>query len=187
MLAASPPRVFDLRLCARVARERSDMAAERERVDACLAREPRDAVTLYLRAALNRTEGKQAESLADYKALAEAHPEAAAWNNLAWAEVVTGDFASAREHADRAVAENPDSGFEYGTRCFALAGLGQVEAARADCTRAVQLMPDSAIDRGMLAFLDRRYSEARRLWQEASRNPASARDLEPWMKKIPAR
>jgi hypothetical protein len=78
----------------------------------------------------------------------------------------------------------PD-GASLGTRCFALAGLGEVAAARADCVRANELAPN-AYNQGMLAFLDRRYPDARRIWEGAGRgNAVSARELKPWLARLP--
>jgi rhomboid protease GluP len=141
---------------------------------------------LFMRALVGEREGRWAESAADNRALVAMAPETGdAWNNLAWVEVASGDFAAARADADRAVALEPDSGAARGTRCFALAGLGLADEARADCTRAIELT-NTAIDRGMLAFLDRRYDDARREWEEASRDPVQARELEPWVARLPA-
>jgi rhomboid protease GluP len=142
---------------------------------------------LFMRALVAEREGRWADSAADDRALVAMTPEAGdAWNNLAWVEVAGGNFAAARADVDRALSLEPDSGAARGTRCFALAGLGLVDEARADCARAIELT-NSAIDRGMLAFLDRRYADARREWEEASRDPVQARELEPWVAKLPAR
>jgi rhomboid protease GluP len=142
---------------------------------------------LWMRALVSERDGRWADSVADNRALVAMSPEAGdAWNNLAWVEVARGDFAAARADADRAVSLEPDSGAARGTRCFALAGLGVWDEARADCARAIELT-NSAIDRGMLAFLDQRYADARREWEEASRDPVQARELEPWMARLPPR
>jgi hypothetical protein len=61
-----------------------------------------------------------------------------------------------------------------------------VDEARADCARAIELT-NAAIDRGMLAFLDQRFADARREWEEASRDPVQARELEPWVARLPTR
>lgn len=108
-------------------------------------------------------------------------------NDLAWTEVIAGDFGRARVDADKAVALAPEDAAAVGTRCFALVGLGEVALARADCAHAVALNPESLPDRGMLAFLDRRYADARRSWQAASADPELARNLAPWMARLPAR
>jgi hypothetical protein len=60
-----------------------------------------------------------------------------------------------------------------------------VKEARDDCSHAIALT-NSPIDRGMLAFLDRRYADARREWGEAGRDPVQARELEPWVARLPA-
>jgi Flp pilus assembly protein TadD len=100
--------------------------------------------------------------------------------------VTLGDYASARADADRAVALAPDSAPELGTRCFALAGVGELERARADCARSIELSPDNPIDLGMLAFLDKRWSDARRHWDvAAARDAENAAALRPWREKIP--
>jgi membrane associated rhomboid family serine protease len=142
---------------------------------------------LWQRAHLREREGRLADSLSDYRALVAIAPGTGeAWNNLAWVEVVGGDFAAARADADRAVSLEPDSGNARGTRCFALAGLGLLEQAHADCARAVELS-NNAIDRGMLAFLDQRYDDARREWEDASRDPTQARALETWVSRLPSK
>jgi membrane associated rhomboid family serine protease/Flp pilus assembly protein TadD len=177
---------FVLRSCARVARLRKDTATERVRLDRCLAVAPKDPDALLLRGVLNEDEGRWTDSLADYKALVVVAPKAdIGWNNLAWVEVLTGDFAAARSDADQALALAPDQGSHYGTRCFALVGLGLERDARADCARAVELTPDSSTDRGMVAFIDRRFATARREWQEASQDPVRAGELKPWLAKVP--
>jgi Flp pilus assembly protein TadD len=102
-------------------------------------------------------------------------------------EIQLGDYAAAREHADRAVSLDADSAANRGTRCFALVGVGDFKAARADCARAVELNAASAVDRGMLAFLDHRYDDARKSWAAASESPADARALAPWVAKLPHR
>ncbi len=98
-----------------------------------------------------------------------------------------GDFAAARAHAERALSIGPDGGAYLGTRCFALAGLGEPKSARVDCARAVELLPDDLVDRGMLAFLDQRYDDARRAWQGAGEDPSIARELAPWVARLPPR
>ncbi len=186
LLAAASPTAYDLRSCARVAKARQDLATARTRLDGCLAIAPSDAIALTLRAELNEQEGRTEDSLADYKRLTVAAPELElGWNNLAWLEVLTGDFASARVHADRAVAASPDSAESRGTRCFALVGLAAVAEARPDCERAVEIDPGSMPDRGMLAFIDRRYDDARRAWDTASADPVLARELAPWKARLP--
>jgi membrane associated rhomboid family serine protease len=202
----SPDRARGLLACAEVARQREDAVAEGERLDACLAIADDvrvRKVALWLRARLHEREGRLADSVSDDRALVAIAPDMGdAWNNLAWGEVVGGDFAAARADADHAVSLEPDSGYARGTRCFALAGLGLlvrtpearsaegadgtklVEQARADCARAVELK-NTAIDRGMLAFLEQRYADARREWEDASRDPTQARALATWMARLP--
>jgi tetratricopeptide (TPR) repeat protein len=174
--------------CAEVARQRDDGIAERKRLDACLAIADDVGVrkvALWLRARLAEREGRLADSVSDDRALVAIAPDMGeAWNNLAWGEVVGGDFTAARSDADRAVSLEPDSGYARGTRCFALAGLGMTEPAHADCARAVELK-NTAIDRGMLAFLEQRYDDARREWEDASRDPTEARALERWVTRLP--
>jgi membrane associated rhomboid family serine protease/tetratricopeptide (TPR) repeat protein len=187
LLAPTPPRIFDLMLCARVARARKDPTAERALLERAVTLAPMDERALVARAWLNQHEGRTAESLADYDRAVAAKPDlAATWNNRAWLRVTMGDFDAALNDAERAVALRPDYGYAHGTRCFALAGLGEIERARADCRRAIELEPGSAIDRGMLAFLEKRYTEARREWQLASEgDPVRATELRPWLAKIP--
>jgi membrane associated rhomboid family serine protease/Flp pilus assembly protein TadD len=189
LLAEPEPREYALYVCARVAHERKDAPAERARLDRSLALAPADESALGARASLNGEEGRLAESVADYSALLGIAPgESWAWNNRAWAEVEMGDFAAARADADRAVALAPDESSSRGTRCFALVGLGELAAARDDCVRALELRPDVASDLGMLAFVDKRYGDARREWEDASRgSPAQARALRPWLAKLPPR
>ena len=79
------------------------------------------------------------------------------------------------------------SGFNIGTRCFALVGLGEIDAAHEDCRKALALRPDSIEDRGMLAFLEKRYPEARRSWELASKDPVSARAMAQWLARLPKR
>jgi membrane associated rhomboid family serine protease/tetratricopeptide (TPR) repeat protein len=176
-----------LLVCAEVARQRGDAIAERARLDACLAVASEVAVrkeALLLRARLHERAGRLADSVNDDRALVAIAPDMGdAWNNLAWGEVVGGDFAAARADADRAVSLEPDSGYARGTRCFALAGLEELQLARSDCARAVELT-NTAIDRGMLAFLEERYADARREWEDASRDPVEARALEPWLARL---
>lgn len=186
LLASPDPTRFDLSTCTEVAHERADRPAERLRLDRWLASAPADDHALRKRAYLNAEEGRLAEAVADYDKLVGVDPKAGVWNNRAWLRVELGDFAAARADADRAVALEPDSPHALGTRCFALVGLGELAAARADCARSVALNGESAMDRGMLAFLDKRYGEARREWQAASRSsPADARSLRPWLAKLP--
>jgi tetratricopeptide (TPR) repeat protein len=187
LLAQKEPRAFDLRLCALVARVSKSAALERERLDECLVVAPNDTAALALHAELNQREGRMEESLADYSRLLNAAPgHAPAWNNRAWLYVTLGEYASARADADRAVALAPDSAPELGTRCFALAGVGELEKARADCARSIELAPDNPIDLGMLAFLDKRYPDARRHWDLAiARDPANAPVLRRWLDRLP--
>ena len=99
-----------------------------------------------------------------------------------------GDFAAARADADRALALDPNDASYLGTRCFALAGLGELTAARADCVRAIELGQTSKLDSGMLAFIEKRHAAARRDWQKASEaDPVTARELRPWLARLPAR
>lgn len=187
LLKPATPRLFDLRICARVAGKRKDAAVERIRLDALLAKEPSDVTGLVSRALLNQQEGRHAESVADYDKAILAKPDlAASWNNRAWAKVSLGEFAAALTDADHAISLAPDDGFAYGTRCFALVGLGELARARNDCVRAVELHPDGQIDRGMLSFIDKQYAAARRDWEAASASdPSAAADLRPWLAKLP--
>lgn len=189
LLAADQPRIFDLKVCARVARARSDHAEERSRLDRALARSPEDHGALLARAWLNQQERRVAESLADYDKVIAVAPEiGTAWNNRGWLHVTTGDFVAARSDADQALTLKPDYGFAYGTRCFALVGLGEIDMARIDCANAVRLEPESDVDKGMLAFIQKKYGDARRHWQRASdADPIRATELRPWMAKLPAR
>ncbi len=188
LLADPEPRHYDLAICARVSHRLHDRAEERARLDRLLALAPEHRGALHSRAWLNEQEDRLDESLADYgKLLAIAPDLASAWNNRAWIEVELGDFAAARADADRALALAPDAASALGTRCFALVGLGELAAARSDCVRALEIGP-GLIDRGMLAFIDKRHADARRDWEEASKaNPAQARQLRPWLAKLPAR
>ena len=138
-----------------------------------------------MRAQLAASEGRLAESRAAYDRLLALVPaDATLFNNRAWLEVELGDFRAARADADQAVALEI-SGFNLGTRCFALVGLGELEAAHEDCRKAVALRPDSGEDRGMLAFLEKRYPEARKSWELASKDPVSARGLAQWVARLP--
>jgi len=66
-------------------------------------------------------------------------------------------------------------------------GLGELDAARSDCVRALELEP-TLVDRGMLAFIDKRYRDARRDWEKSSAADAvQARELRPWLARLPAR
>lgn len=159
LLSEAQVRPYDFALCARVAHARNDAAAERVRLDRCLATVPTDVGSLLARARLNDQEGRLAESVADYGAILSQAPDfAAALNSRAWVEIEMGDFVAGRADADRAVALEPDSSFNLGTRCFALAGLGELAAARIDCARALELRPDNRITAGMIAFIDKRFS-----------------------------
>jgi tetratricopeptide (TPR) repeat protein len=137
---------------------------------------------------LNGQENRLAESVADCTKLVAAAPDNAwAWNNRAWVQVELGDFAAARSDADRAVALEADSAAFRGTRCFALAGLGELTSAREDCARALSLQP-SLVDRGMLAFIDKRHDDARRDWKLASQDdPLVERQLRPWLARLGGR
>jgi Flp pilus assembly protein TadD len=106
-------------------------------------------------------------------------------NALAWVDVVLGKFADARALADRAVSMAPDAGAFHGTRCFALVGLDEPKEARAECARAAALLPENLTYLGMMAFLDHRYDEARRAWERASQEPSTARELGPWVARLP--
>lgn len=189
LVAEADAEVFTFWLCSRVAHGRNDGAQERARLDRCLAFEPDDRDSHLARAWLNSQENRLPESLADYdKAIAIDPANPFAWNNRAWVKVELGDFAGARADADRAVAADPNDASYLGTRCFALVGLGELAAARADCARSIELRQTSKIDSGMLAFIDKRYADARRDWQKASdEDPAAARELRPWLARIPAR
>jgi hypothetical protein len=67
-------------------------------------------------------------------------------------------------------------------------GLGRRDQARPDCAHAVEWKPDGRADRGMLAFIDKRYAEARKEWQAAiDEEPENAVALRVWMDKLPAR
>jgi Flp pilus assembly protein TadD len=181
------PGVQLLDACTRVAHARGDRAAERRRVDRWLAVTPTDPVPLFFRAQLNETEGRSAESRKDFEGVVAAAPnDATNLNALAWVEVVLGDFAAARALADRAVSMVPEGGVFHGTRCFALAGLRELTDARAECARAAVLLPESLVYVGMLAFLDHRYEDAREAWRRAAEDPSTARELAPWVARLPA-
>jgi len=174
------------RMCSAVAYERGDRDLGKRRLDQALAVDPRSSDALAERALQSSHEGRYADSAKDYRAsLAITANRASAWNNLAWDEVVLGDFAAAKKDADRAVALVANDAAYLGTRCFALAGLGEVDLAKNDCARAVELHPQGLVDRGMLAFLTRDYAGARKLWQEASTDPETARELAQWITKLP--
>jgi tetratricopeptide (TPR) repeat protein len=175
-----------LAVCANVAEARHDRRATRERLDRALELEPTNATALFTRAWLNTKDERFEESLRDYDALVAARPDFAnALNGRAWMKVVLGDFAGARVDADRAVEIDPNSPYFQGTRCFARMGLDDRAGARADCARAVELGAEN-VDRGMLAFIDGRYGEARRYWQKAiEEDPSHAAALRPWIAKLP--
>jgi len=174
--------------CGLLALRNGDDRVARERLDGAIALEPKDHVTRLARALLHDKEGRPGEARADYEALVAADPgSAVGLNNLAWVEIQLRDYPSARRHADQAVALDGDDAAYRGTRCFALAGLGEVEAAREDCALAVKLNPDSDIDRGMLAFLERRAGDARRSWKKATLGAGDAQALAPWLEKLEAR
>lgn len=138
------------------------------------------------RARLNVDENRLADAIADYASVVAIAPsDGTAWNNKAWLEVLTGDFAAARADADRAVQIEANA-YHLGTRCFALVGLGELALASADCAKAVELKPDDAEARGVLAFIEKRYADARREWEEAiAEAPRRARELKPWLAKLP--
>lgn len=177
---------LELRVCATIAAMRGDAKAQRDRLDRCIKAAPNDTKALLSRASLNDDEDRLPEAIADYASIVAVAPEdASAWNNKAWLEVVTGDFSAARADADRAVKLDASS-YHLGTRCFALVGLGELALARADCAKAVELKPDGFTDRGMLAFIEKRYADARRDWQKAlDEHPSRKRDLKPWLAKLP--
>jgi membrane associated rhomboid family serine protease/tetratricopeptide (TPR) repeat protein len=186
LLEENEPGIAVLGMCSRLALGRGDRTGARVRLDRWVAVAPSDAVPVALRCKLNEQEGRLAESRTDCEAVVAVRPDdPTAWNYLAWVEVVSGDFAAARAHADRALAIGPEGGAYLGTRCFALTGLGEQKEARVACARAVELLPDNLIDRGMLAFLDNHYDDARRAWLEASGDPSVARELAPWIKRLP--
>jgi rhomboid protease GluP len=189
LLADADADFFTLHVCARVASKRKDNSASRLRLDRALALAPNDRDALMSRAWLNHLDDRRAEEIADYTKVLTADPAASsAWNNRAWAQIQTGDFAAARNDADHAVSLAPNDASHLGTRCFALAGLGDLVAARADCARAIELGQTSGYDKGMLAFIDKRYDEARRIWQTMSDgDPISARELRPWLARLPKR
>ena len=188
LLAEPEARAVDFALCARVSHALQDRVEERARLDRLLTLTPTHVSALLARAWLNEQENRLADGLADYAKVLELEPESGlAWNNRAWIRIELGEYAAARADADRAVDLEPDSAAARGTRCFALAGLGELEAARSDCVRALELRP-TLVDRGMLAFIDERYADARRDWETASEaDPAQARQLRPWLAKLPAR
>lgn len=188
ILEEKEPGAAVLGMCARLALSRGDRAGARARLDRWVAAASSDAVPLALRCKLSEQEGRLGESRADCEAVVAERPaDPTAWNYLAWVEVVLGDFAAARAHAERALSMGPEGGAYLGTRCFALAGLGDEKAARVDCARAVELLPDDLVDRGMLAFLDQRYDDARRAWQGAGEDPSIGRELAPWVARLPPR
>lgn len=178
---------FTLYMCSRVAYYRKDSAVERVRLGRALVIAPDDQNSLLGLAWLDMVEGKLPEAIAGYgKALAKDPENAATWNNRAWSEVGIGDFAAARADAERAIALKPDDTTYHGTRCFALVGLGDLTAAREACKQSVAVAHPSAFDVGMLAFIDKRYADARRSWQHASdASPSNARDLQQWMARLP--
>jgi hypothetical protein len=49
----------------------------------------------------------------------------------------------------------------------------------------VTLRPDSLDDRGMLAYLEKRYPEARRNWETSAKDPVNARSLAQWLARLP--
>src|SRR5262249_21749443 len=84
------------------------------------------------------------------------------------------------------LALQPKSHYTLGTRCFALAGLGEPAAARESCAQAIALCgeDDCSIDRGMLAFLDGNYAEARRQWELAiAADPKMAQELASYLSR----
>jgi membrane associated rhomboid family serine protease/Flp pilus assembly protein TadD len=179
----------DLAVCARISRELGDRKAERARLEAWRDVAPDDGDALFALGWLEQSEGRYDESLAALRrVVAKAPNVASAWNNLAWVEVIVGDFSAARADSERALALEPDSPYNLGTHCFALVGVGELGAAREACARAVELREhDNETDWGMLAFIDHRYADARTAWQKASKDPQSARELAPWLAKLPAR
>lgn len=187
LLGSAAAAPADVCLCAAIARESGDVESARARLARCLTATPDDVFGLRMRAQLAANEGRLTESRVDYDRLVALVPtDAAVLNSRAWLEVELGDFRAARADADRAVALELSS-FNLGTRCFALVGLGELAAAHEDCRKAVALRPDSIEDRGMLAYLEKRYPEARRSWESASKDPVSARALAQWIARLPER
>ena len=185
-LKESAPGVAIVRGCARVARERGDGALARQRVDRAIELDPSGGDTRLSRALLLEWEGHLAEARTDFLAAVAAIPDLhMAWNHLAWIELETQDYANARAHADHAIALDPDDASSRGARGIAHAALGEAQAARDDCAFALSRNPNDNLYRGLLAFLDGRWTEARRSWTLASRNPANARLLAPWIAKLP--
>lgn len=189
LLSQATPLALHYRLCFSVANARHDVAARGARAEGWAKAAPTDTAALVALSWSRHAEGRVDEALAVLERLVENEPaEGAAWNNLAWMRVTRGEFAPALEAAERAVALEPDSPFFLGTRCFARVGLGEKEKARADCARAVALRPEERTDRGMLAFIDGRFADARRDWQAVvTEEPDRAADIRPWLAKLPPR
>jgi Flp pilus assembly protein TadD len=180
------PGVLLFDACTRMARARGDGAAERYRVDRWLALTPTHPVPLFFRAQLNEREGRFDESRRDFEGVVAVAPgDPTNLNALAWVDVALGKFAEGRALADRAVSLAPDAGVFHGTRCFALVGLDEPREAQAECARAVALLPENLTYLGMVAFLEHRYDEARRAWEHASQEPSTARELGPWLARLP--
>jgi TPR repeat protein len=142
-----------------------------------------DPAVLTVRASLWRSEGHDVEAISDLDRVLELQPgDAAALNNRAWSKVRTADFAGARADAELAVEKKRDPA-RLGTLCWALAGLGDVRAALAACREALKGNRDEPLDRGMVAFLEKRPKDARREWQRAlERAPADGPAVAHWLK-----
>jgi tetratricopeptide (TPR) repeat protein len=177
----------DVGACLDIWNGRGDLKAARKYAERWVRLKPDNPDAALALAWVDRCEDRLAESRTEYeRALREYDAEPSIWVALAWVELDAGHLAAARTAADRAVALDPNSASNLAARCFALEGLGELAAARVDCMKAVTLDPADSTSAGMLALLDGRYADARQSWQRASTSPINARELGPWLAKLPA-
>lgn len=119
-------------------------------------------------------------------ALADRTTSALALNNAAWALLAREEALGLALELVNASLERQASAAAQGTRCWILAASGEPDRALPDCLAATQ-GGGELMDRGMVAFLQRRPDEALGLWEAAAtRNAVDARDLEPWLARARA-
>lgn len=120
-------------------------------------------------------------------ALEDGRTDGITLNNAAWSLLMSGgDLDFALKLADEAVKREPDSAAAKGTRCWILVARDEGERGLSDCLQAVATA-NEVMDRGMVAFIQRRPEEAIELWEQAAeKSEVDARDLAPWLARARA-
>lgn len=152
LTARSPPRAYDLHLCANLAHLQHDDA----RAVALLDQAIQSGATVSLlraRAVLHRENQRVAEALADLdRALVLEPGNTEVLIDRAFLERSAGRDSDALATYDRALKADPDNPRALNNRAWLKVGQGDFAGARADADRAVALRPESSAYLGTRCF-----------------------------------